>query len=764
MSLTFDARSGALRLDWAKCHIKNWRLRIEADGKLLSVDQGDVALISEEPDLHISFHDPPLTWTLRCREISETGRLIVESIIENRSDQGVRLGKIFLMDADDLSVGSFDDMHCLDLKGCIVGRVVRRIVDPECPRESKIKLQLYDRKDQTALQAGFITFQRANTEVFYNYEPGRGITGLRASCDFAGWILEPGQSTPTETFTIAVGNNPMAQLEDWADLAAERCSPRNWENPPIGWVGFAWVDPMFVERYEEVILRNAEAVSKRLAGFGVEYVWESIGNLKDLCPGDWLSWNYEMFPHGPEFLAPKLAEYGLKLGFWCGMFYVCAALEDKVEEYSDFLLKNEDGSLMVVGESWPFTSAELYGKGNTRLYGLDPTHPGSIELWKKVFRTYREWGVRYYMLDFLSAGAGNIDGCPYPNHFDKTIVAGPEAFQYALKAAREAAGEDTYFLSSSGPSVHCAGGVHAVRTGTDFGEGRMACPNFGWQYPATYTINKVDVWNGALSALRDQASNYYTHRKLYINDSGNVLTVDKPLKFSDAQINATIHAMSGGPTMLGDDIDRIDDERLSVIKKTLPRSRDVAVPVDLFDAPYPDYPKVFHRKVEKPWGRFDVVAVYNFGEDELRLPFDLSRLGLKSDAGYLVWEFWNQEYVGRIEGRLQAVIPPGSVRVYRLVEDIGVPVLIGTDMHLLMGEVEVDHCDWNANTKTLHISANRPKGERGSVFLWIPDGLRPEDQRGLWVAREGIGNSLLIRVAFAFEDGSAEKIIRFADM
>ena len=34
--------------------------------------------------------------------------------------------------------------------------------------------------------------------------------------------------------------------------------------------------------------------------------------------------------------------------------------------------------------------------------------------------------------------------------------------------------------------------------------------------------------------------------------------------------------------MLGDDITYIDEDRLSVIKKTLPRPKDIAVPVDLF--------------------------------------------------------------------------------------------------------------------------------------------------------------------------------------
>ena len=102
--------------------------------------------------------------------------------------------------------------------------------------------------------------------------------------------------------------------------------------------------------------------------------------------------------------------------------------------------------------------------------------------------------------------------------------------------------------------------------GMIFGEGR-AISKEAFFYPASYIINNLDFWTGPVYALACQAANYHTHRKLYLNDSGNVLTVDKPIALSHAQINATIHAFSGGPTMLGDDIRQISDTRLELIKK-----------------------------------------------------------------------------------------------------------------------------------------------------------------------------------------------------
>jgi len=251
---------------------------------------------------------------------------------------------------------------------------------------------------------------------------------------------------------------------------------------------------------------------------------------------------------------------------------------------------------------------------------------------------------------------------------------------------------------------------------------------------------------------------------LYINDSGNVLTVDKPLPLNDAQIHLTIHALSGGPSMIGDDVDRMDEGRLDLIKKSLPRPTEVARPVRLFDAVHPDHPKVFHRAIHKPWGRYDVVAVYNFSADLLKEQIDLHDLRLETTARYLLWEFWNGEYLGRVEGHFEAVVAPHSVRVYRLAPDYNVPTLLGTDMHLLMGELEIEDCAWDATTLTLSGRATRPTGERGNVYLHAPETLRVTNPQGLWIAKDARDRTLVIRAALEFPAGSADWCVRFAPL
>ena len=132
---------------------------------------------------------------------------------------------------------------------------------------------------------------------------------------------------------------------------------------------------------------------------------------------------------------------------------------------------------------------------------------------------------------------------------------------------REAAGPETYLLSSSGPDLQNVGYMDACRMGNDYGEGRAINPELFF-YPASFVINGANFWTSHGYASGNMAGYYYTHRKLFINDFGNVMTLDKPVPLCEAQIVATIFGMCGGPVMMGDDLDRISEERLALIKRS----------------------------------------------------------------------------------------------------------------------------------------------------------------------------------------------------
>ncbi|MFN0169290.1 MAG: TIM-barrel domain-containing protein, partial [Bryobacteraceae bacterium] len=612
---------------------------------------------------------------------------------------------------------------------------------------ARILVPVYNAGARASLVFGFTSFDRASTdhEIWWEGEP-RGVS----SCDFAGHKLAPDASIDSETLWIDAGSDPHRSLERWAGQAQARYRPKIWPSTPAGWVGWSWVDSFNVERYEDVVLRNAKAVRRRLPGLDIEYVWVSLGNLEDRRPGAWLHWNRRNFPSGPEALTGELESLKFRLGLWAGAFWLNQQLTADVERLRETFLKHNGKPIAVPSGQW----------GES--YVLDPTHPKTHDWLREVFSTYRKWGVRYYMIDFLNAISGPLPG-QHPNdgYSNRSLIDWPEAYRNGMRVIREAAGDDTYLLTSTGPTFHNAGLVDAIRAGSDYGEGRpLDGPGKGF-YPGTFVINRPEYWTSHRQATDALASNYFVHRKLFLSDSGNVLTIDKPVPRPDAEISATIFGINGGPIMLGDDIDRMSGERLEIVKKLFPRLRECARPVDLFDSAEPDYPKVFDLKVRRGFDEWHVVALFNYGRDVLRQILDFSRLGLAADAGYVVWDFWNERYLGVHRRSLDLQAPPQSVRLLRISRERTHPWLLSTDMHLRQGQAEIAACDWNAERRSLSIRASRPRGYRGNVYVRAPKGLALENPQGLWIAKDPNDDSLIIRVALEFPEGASERTLTF---
>ena len=84
-------------------------------------------------------------------------------------------------------------------------------------------------------------------------------------------------------------------------------------------------------------------------------------------------------------------------------------------------------------------------------------------------------------------------------------------------------------------------------------------------------------------------------------------------------------------------------------------------------------------------------------------------------------------------------------------------------MHVRQGQAEITACSWDEKSGTLSITASRPKGHRGVVFIWSPPGLEVVEPRGLWLAKDGNDNSLIIRADLQFgEEASTGVKVRFA--
>jgi hypothetical protein len=753
------------------------RLGLDVDGQTLWAGSARKVVYSGENSGKVApgqsvtacyeFETPRIDWSVEF-ELSGDGAIAtVASEVRNRGTRPVKLGKCRLVDvAADPSAISLGDQPeetvMLVTSGWGLRNPVCKISGAKGVLTSKTIAPLYNAKAQSSLFLGFLTFDRVNTEIQAAWlQAGTGIE-LCAYCDFEGHSLAENKSVRSEKLMVLFSRDPQQTLTTWADAVAATYQPRIWPKIPVGWLGWSWVDGFAMERCEDVVRRNASAIRRRLTGFDVEYIWVSLSNLKDVLPGNWLQWNTANYPTPPDRLVEDLRQQGFKLGLWMGAFWMCTLADpQQLEEMKDALLL-KDGKPMMAGQRWDYgVGATLPPEQQPDMYILDPTHPKTRAFLRKVLETYYRWGVRYYMIDFLYAISGSTPGAfLYDNCHQQDLITGPEVYRAGLKLIREAAGTDTYLLTSTGPTMQNIGLVDACRTGSDYGEGRPLQPGSEF-YPGTFIINQASHWTSHRVATDTLATTGFMHRKLFLADTGNVMTVDKPCPLGDAQITATIFGINGGPMMLGDDIDRMTDERLRLVKQCLPRMPEAAYALDLFECIEPDHPKLFHLPIRCSWENWDLVALFNYSDVPREAVVDLKRLGLDPAADYVAWDFWNERFDGVCKATLRMTAAPQSVKLVRLSRQRPHPWLMATDMHVRQGQAEIEDCQWDASTMTLKVRARRPAGERGNVFLLVPPGMRVVDPHGLWLAKDARNQSLVVRCDFAFADAAVEKTVSF---
>ena len=89
------------------------------------------------------------------------------------------------------------------------------------------------------------------------------------------------------------------------------------------------------------------------------------------------------------------------------------------------------------------------------------------------------------------------------------------------------------------------------------------------------------------------------------------------------------------------------------------------------------------------------------------------------------------------------------------------PWLLSTDMHIRQGQAEILDCKWDEDAMTLTIRAQRPAGHEGSIYAHAPKGWALAEPKGLWLARDGRDNSLVIRKLLKFEGEPVEVKMHF---
>ncbi len=223
--------------------------------------------------------------------------------------------------------------------------------------------------------------------------------------------------------------------------------------------------------------------------------------------------------------------------------------------------------------------------------------------------------------------------------------------------------------------------------------------------------------------------------------------------YGQAKVDACFHAMAGSTLFVSEAFDQTyPEDRIELLKRISPPTMDVSYPVDLFVR---KPARVFNMPIERPFGKWCVVSVFNYTSKTQRDNFKFSTkldaakdLRLDSTKEYIVYEFWSKKLIGTFKGTFETrPLNPYDCDIYSIVEKLNRPVLISTSRHIRQMAVDIKDMTYDIKKKTLSGVSRAVAGDPYQLRIHVPDGFKPKQVQlsdGLQAKMTIDGNLLLV--------------------
>jgi alpha-galactosidase len=406
--------------------------------------------------------------------------------------------------------------------------------------------------------------------------------------------------------------------------------------------------------------------------------------------GDWLEVSPK-FPGGMPSLVERIRQQGYVPGLWLAPFLL-SARSHTFSDHPEWVVRDESGE--------PLNAIDNWGSPN---FCLDTTQPGALEWIAHVIRTVcDDWGFEYLKLDFIYAAA--MRG----RRHERGVTA-VQAYRRGLELLRELAGE-RFVLGCGAPLLPSVGLVDGMRIGSDV---------------AAYWGTEGNADGPSLhNATRATLARMWMHGRWWANDPDCVVVrgTDTQLSLAEVQAWASVVALSGGMVFVGDDVSRVQPDRLELLARLLPPSGQAASPLGPLVGLIPER---LLLRVERPWSTWSIVGLANWSDVPTRVRFTPTEFGLAGSSSYHVVDLWTGDYLGLQQGTLDlGPLAPHGMRLLSVHADLGRPQTIGGTGHLLGEAMDLADEVWDADTSvlTLQPATNGPAARRGELIVYDPRG------------------------------------------
>ena len=196
--------------------------------------------------------------------------------------------------------------------------------------------------------------------------------------------------------------------------------------------------------------------------------------------------------------------------------------------------------------------------------------------------------------------------------------------------------------------------------------------------------------------------------------------------YGEAKVTANFHAFAGSTLFISEAFDvPYPDDRIELMKRISPPTMDVAYPVDLFTR---KPAQVWNMPVERPFGHWNLLAIFNFTGKVGRNTFEAhlnaeKDLRLDPEKEYIVFEFWTKKLIGTFKGTfVTRPLDPYDCDVYCIVEKQTHPVLISTSRHTRQMAFDLKDLEYDDQRRMLRGVSRAVAGDPYSLRIYLPDG------------------------------------------
>lgn len=481
----------------------------------------------------------------------------------------------------------------------------------------------------------------------------------------------------------------------WARRAGARPIPNGWNS----WSGGGSTGGHGQAIDEALVLRSMDVFARELMPFGGNHF--QIDDGWQDKKGDW-QFKTDTFPSGGRALASRIAARGLAPGLWIAPFWAEPSSKTNLE-HPDWRMGAEDSALSLAAK--PDET-------------LDPSSPAVLAMLREKFTALREDGWKWAKTDFTYYA---LLGRPHD-----PAVTSVEAWRQGMKAIREALGPDVFLL-----------GIGAVGLEVGIADGvRLTLDNAPrWDEPADAT--PLAPGRAIRETVRTASRRWFYGNRAFVAHPDLVFfrSMDgaPPLSPSEARAFATFVGLTGGIVKIGDKLVDVEGhaEWIDVLRRLMPAHPVTARPVDLL---LRDVPEQMRARISAPAGEWDVVGLFHWGRNmdlSASPPVEMAdaprSLDVTCDGPCLAYELWSEAFLGEKSGTFSVPMEPHSAKVLSLRKPTGVPQVLGTNRHVLMGANDLGRAEWNAASRTLHVEVIAAAGTARAPFehlvaLHVPAG------------------------------------------